>query len=347
MQRPNQSENDGTDHFLRLDDWRKYKLQIGNPMSEPSSFLDDHITMTDSEPRTGVFIDPRLKRHELGFLEVADKPTPEQLQTYYANLYFQNEQANYRKSYPEDELRFFRAKIAQKAAVVSSLRGFNRTGTMLDVGCGEGFALAWFQEHGWQVEGIDYSISGVNAMNPKMQSLVRTGDVFCLLQERIDAGLRYDIVWLTNVLEHVLQPIELLKSLRRVVAADGVLVVTVPNDGSSYQQQLYEHGDISERFWIAIPDHLAYFTHESLSRTAEATGWACPTIIGDFPIDWFLMHSASNYVRDRSKGPDAHKARVRMELLLSQLPCDQVNDFYRAMAAVGMGRGLTAFLTPK
>lgn len=291
--------------------------------------------------------DPRLKRHELGFLEVADKPTAEQLKAYYAELYYQTERANYRKAYPEDELRYLNLKIAQRAALVDSLRGTGNTGSMLDVGCGEGFALAWFQARGWTVEGIDHSIAGIEAMNPAMQPFVETGDVFGLLQDRIEAGKRFDLVWLTHVLEHVLQPVELLTSLRQLVMPGGMLVVTVPNDGSVYQQRLLENGDIPNPFWIAIPDHLAYFTRESLARTAEATGWTCHDVVGDFPIDWFLLHEGSNYVQDRAKGPAAHKARIRMELLLGELPHEMVNAYYGAMARVGLGRSLTAFLSAK
>lgn len=291
-------------------------------------------------------IDPRLRRHALGFLEVAEKPTQQELADYYAKLYFQTERANYRKSYPPDELRYFDLKVAQRAAAVAAIRGTTHPGRLLDVGCGEGFALAWFAAEGWDVDGIDFSSAGVEAMNPAMLPHLQTGDLFALLGEKIEANARFDVVWLTNVLEHVPDPVALLVRLRRLVADDGVLVVTVPNDGSRFQQRLLEDGDIPASFWVAIPDHLAYFTHGSIATTAEATGWACRDVIADFPIDWFLLHDGSNYVRDRARGPAAHRARLRMELLLGDQPHEDVNAYYRALARVGLGRNLTAFLSP-
>ncbi len=69
-------------------------------------------------------------------------------------------------------------------------------------------------------------------------------------------------------------------------------------------------------------------------------------MVGDFPIDLFLLHPGSNYVRDPSQGAEAHKARVQAELFLGQYPHQRVNDFYSALASVGLGRNLTAFLTP-
>lgn len=290
--------------------------------------------------------DERLVRHRLGFLQVREPPKAEALQAYYAGAYYQAERGNYRKAYPDDELAYLRLKIAQKAEIVAGLRGAEAPGRMLDVGCGEGFALAWFGEGGWTVEGLDFSSAGVAAQNPELLPRLTTGDVFSELDEKIARGEQYDLVWLNHVIEHVVDPVGLLRSLRRLVAPSGVLVVTAPNDGSELQEDLLAHGDIPERFWIALPDHLSYFTAESLRRTAEETGWTCRDLIGDFPIDLFLLHEGSNYVKDRAQGPGAHRARIRFELLLGRREPDRVNDFYRAMAQVGLGRSLTAFLTP-
>lgn len=290
--------------------------------------------------------DPRLRRHPLGFLQVANTPSPEELKAYYADLYYQTEKGSYRKEYSADERAFINLKIAQKASLIAAVRG-SSPGSLLDVGCGEGFTLDWFSRAGWSVQGIDHSVAGLENMNPHMISKVEVGDLFALLEQRISDGHRYDVVWLSNVLEHVPDPVGLLTSLRQLVSQNGALVATVPNDGSTYQERLLTDGDIPERFWIAIPDHLAYFSYESLVRVAQATGWQSHDVVADFPIDWFLLHPGSNYVRDRENGPAAHRARVRMELILGERPFETVNQFYGAMARLGLGRNLTAFLLPK
>jgi len=288
--------------------------------------------------------DARLVRHELGFLQVADIPSAEALQAYYAERYFQTAQGGYEISYSKDELRYFDVLIERKAHAIAEIRGA-APGTMLDVGCGEGFALAWFARHGWTVEGLDHSRAGLSAMNPEMLPFAHFGDVFGLLEERIRDARSYDLVWMTNVLEHVVDPVGMLNALGALVAPGGILVITVPNDGSRFQEMLLESGHIPERFWIAPPDHLAYFDQTSLRAVAAATGWDCREISADFPIDFFLMHDGSNYVRDPAKGKAAHRARIAMELLLAEQPVAKVNDYHRAMAAVGLGRTLTAVLT--
>jgi 2-polyprenyl-3-methyl-5-hydroxy-6-metoxy-1,4-benzoquinol methylase len=261
--------------------------------------------------------DPRLKYNDLGFLEVVNPPSPEALKAYYAERYYQTEQGSYQKVYSEKELAYLNLKIAQKANVVKSLSEKKTPGSFLDVGCGEGFALAWFSENGWSVEGIDYSVAGLEAMNPALLSQVESGDLFEILDRRISEGKRHDLIWLNNVLEHVADPVNLLKSLKHLIAPDGILVVTVPNDGSIYQEFLLKNGNIPERFWIAIPDHLSYFTYDSLVRIAEACGWNCNEIIAEFPIDLFLLHPGSNYVQDRMQGSFAHQARLEMDLMMS------------------------------
>jgi hypothetical protein len=41
----------------------------------------------------------------------------------------------------------------------------------------------------------------------------------------------------------------------------------VPNDGSEYQEGLLRDGLIDRRFWIAIPDHMSYFTSDSTASS--------------------------------------------------------------------------------
>lgn len=291
-------------------------------------------------------MEPRLRRHEYGFLELVDRPSEDELAQYYAQTYFQTERANYRSSYPPEELEVIRLRIALRAARARALRGDDRPGSLLDVGCGEGFVLAHFHAEGWDVAGIDFSRAGVEAMNPEMSAYVEQADVFHALDRLISGSDRYDLVWLGNVLEHVLDPVGLLMVLRNLVAPGGLLVATVPNDGSRYQENLLETGDIPERFWIAAPDHMSYFTADALRTTADNTGWECLDIQADFPIDLFLAHEGSNYVRDRAKGPAAHRARLRVEGIIGEAGLEAASAFYSALAGVGLGRNLTAYLRP-
>jgi 2-polyprenyl-3-methyl-5-hydroxy-6-metoxy-1,4-benzoquinol methylase len=292
--------------------------------------------------------DKKLKRHPLGFWEVADKPSEQELSDYYTNKYYQTERANYRKSYPDKELEVIRKKVSQRINKVEQLRGgIQKLGRILDVGCGEGFALAEFQRRGWEVEGIDHSVEGLKRMNRRLLGYVEQGDVFELLERRIQNDKTYDVVWLNNVLEHVTDPLVLLKALRRLIADDGVLVVTVPNDFSELQERLLAEQEIGERFWVTLPDHPSYFTSDTLKEAAKATGWCCQNVLADFPIDMYLAHRGSNYVMDRSNGPRAHRAKLILEQLIGDKGEEKANLLYEALADVGLGRNITGFLLPE
>lgn len=291
--------------------------------------------------------DKRLRKHALGFWEVKEKPSERELSDYYTNKYYQTERSNYRKQYPREELEVIRFKVLQRLDMIRNVRNtVCESGRMLDVGCGEGFALAEFKKLGWIVEGIDHSIEGLRMMNPELLSSVEQGNVFELLQARINRGEAYDVVWLNNVLEHVTNPLELLNSLRCLIADDGVLVVTVPNDFNELQEKMLTEGDIPDRFWVVLPDHLSYFSSESLRAVAEATGWCCSNVLADFPIDFFLAHTGSNYIVNSNNGADAHRARLMLEHLIATKGSDRANRLFEALADLGLGRNITGFFTP-
>jgi len=291
-------------------------------------------------------MDGRLRRHNYGFLEVVSPPDVSELTEYYKAKYYQAEHGNYRASYSREELDAIRLRISLKAQRADELRGCRDVGRLLDVGCGEGFVLDAYSSEGWFVRGIDHSAAGVLRMNKHIADRVDQGDLFTKLEEDIKEAASYDLVWLVNVLEHVTMPIDLLLHLRRLVATDGLLIVTVPNDGSEYHELLWELGLISERFWIAPPEHLSYFTSPSLVRSAEETGWKVLDLQGDFPIDVFLSHSGSNYVEDKKQGPAAHAARLNLEKLIGKAGPTAANAFYSSLASVGLGRNITAYLAP-
>lgn len=293
-------------------------------------------------------MDQRLKKHPLGFWEIAAKPTSQELHQYYADKYYQEAKGSYELEYTKDELLYFRAKLEQRSSVLQRhLSSFNNgVKRLLDVGCGEGYALAFFREQGWSVKGIDFSSAGVESKNPGCMDALVTGDIFALLEAEIATGQTYDVVWLQNVLEHVIDPLDLLKSLRTLVSPGGLAVVTVPNDCSIIQRGALDNQHIDGAFWVAPPDHLTYFDHVSLTNVANETGWKCAEMLADFPVDLFLFHPGSNYVRDKSAGKPAHKARVQIENLIHQQSIEDVLTFWSAAAKLGIGRDITAFLRP-
>jgi len=289
---------------------------------------------------------PELKQHELGYWEAIDKPSDEALSEYYAQKYYQTLKGNHQKQYSDEELEFYKAKVEQKEYIIHQLLPNINSKTMLDVGCGEGFDLAHFANLGWQVKGIDFSSNGMESHNPDYLPYLETGNIYDLLNSELKAGNQYSVVWLQNVLEHVKDPQDLLNQLKPLVHKNGCAVITVPNDFSELQKFAIESNKINRPFWVALPDHLAYFDYQSLNSIADYTGWQPLTTIADFPIDWYLMNHESNYIADTTKGKGAHFARLALENLIHQQPMEPVLNFFESLAKIGMGRNITIFLKP-
>jgi 2-polyprenyl-3-methyl-5-hydroxy-6-metoxy-1,4-benzoquinol methylase len=299
-----------------------------------------------------MMIPPTLRRNTYGYYEVIDKPSPAELKEYYAKQYYQQSKATYQSEYSAEEREHLVNKLKLRHFVVEDLRQAapdipGQPSSSLDVGCGEGWALAYFREQNWQVLGLDYGHYGLERFHPELRENLRTGDLYEQLRVLWTEGHRFDLLWMDNVLEHVTDPKELLRLCRALVAPHGVLMVEVPNDFSVLQEYLFSSGHINQPFWVALPDHLSYFNRAGLTRLGDATGWHTARILADHPIDLDLLNPATNYVRNRAVGPASHQTRIALDNLLMRTSTPAaVASYYHGLAEVGLGRNLVAFLQP-
>tara|TARA_B100001250_G_scaffold414603_1_gene454452 strand:+ start:13548 stop:14423 length:876 start_codon:yes stop_codon:yes gene_type:complete len=289
-------------------------------------------------------MDPRLKKNKLGFYELVDKPSNQVLSNYYKNKYYQQKKGLYDYQYKDSEINYKILRLNIQFEIISNIISKNDKKSLLDIGCGEGFTLNYFFNNGWDVSGIDFSSYGAEIHNPTLVKFISVGDLYDNLEIIENKNLCYDLIFLTNVLEHVQKPVNLMKRINKITKKGGMLVLTVPNDASDLQEYCLEHKMIKDRFWITPPDHLSYFDYKSIKNVAHHTGWECSKIISEFPIDLYLLNPASNYIMKKNNGKKAHFARIHSEIILSKQKITDVIEFYSSMAKVGLGRDLTAFL---
>ncbi len=289
----------------------------------------------------------KVIKNDYGFYEVADKPTQEELRAYYAEKYYQTAQGSYEKAYSEAEKNYFRAKTEQKhIAAKPHLRlSQDMKPRFLDVGCGEGWSLAYFADIGWECQGLDFSAFGCQQQNPAVFDRVLVGNIYDNLAGLAERSEKYDVILLDNVLEHVLDPLQLLKTMQQLLRDGGTLLVEVPNDFSVLHQLLIHEKYISREFWVVPPDHLSYFGKEGLVRIAEAAGWQAQALVADYPIDWGLLNRATNYVDNPAVGKDCHNARIATENLLHSISPEKTVALYAQLADLGLGRTILAVLT--
>lgn len=276
---------------------------------------------------------------DYGFLKLYTPPSLEQLQIHYQELYFQNNYGNYRRRYSSEEIHSLERQVQRSLSFLGIDNGNGQNA--LDLGCGEGFAGAALQKMGFSVSLVDYSSAGLLAQNPSLEDQSMTADLMQFLEETPRV---FDVVWCSHVIEHVLDPKKFMRALQRVLHEASTLVITVPNDGSRYQEFLLSQGYVQHRWWVSPPDHISYFNRESFIRLAEGCGYSVESVWASMPIDWFLLNQASNYVEDKSLGQKAYFATLALERFLDDGELEKQFQLRSAIAEAGLGRDLTFVL---
>jgi len=153
---------------------------------------------------------------------------------------------------------------------------------------------------------------------------------------------KFEFINLSNVLEHVIDPVEILKTFQTLLAKHALLRVCIPNDYSLYQDFLVQKNYTTDT-WFSPPDHLHYFTFESLHRLFLSLGYKIVIEMGDFPIELYLANPTSNSYTARQKAKDAHTARVEVDNFLFSHGRDKYIDFYKASASIGLSRQIIIY----
>ena len=151
------------------------------------------------------------------------------------------------------------------------------------------------------------------------------------------------MILLDNVLEHVLEPEELIKYLPGNLNDNGILIIEVPNDFSILQKYLYHQQKIDKAFWVAIPDHISYFNANGLKNLMHANGWELFHLNTDYPLDLHLINPDTNYVKDKTKGKNVHLSRVEIENLLDDINSELAIKLLSVYAEMGLGRNITGY----
>lgn len=277
-------------------------------------------------------------------------PTVQELQNYYTTKYYQdaNGSTTYDAVYTNEELDHKR--LESDLALLALSEKINDTNdkiSLLEFGCGEGFFLKQAStQTNWDICGVDFSQFGLQKWHPEISDKCSFGDSYAYLDQYIQENKTFDICVLRNVLEHVVDPRKLLIDLKKILTQRGLLLITVPNDYSTTQMHAMKYGFIDHDFWFLPPDHLYYFNTTNIVSFVEDGGYEVLDMFSSFPVDFFLFHSGSNYVKERKNGKEAHFARVNLDLIMAKSGIKNLLNLYRSMAKCGVGRDITIILQP-
>jgi 2-polyprenyl-3-methyl-5-hydroxy-6-metoxy-1,4-benzoquinol methylase len=279
------------------------------------------------------------KKTEKGYYTVDPYPTAEELKNFYANEYYYIH-PSYKDEYTPLEIE--QKKIRAELTIYSIENLRKDKGSVLEIGCGEGFIIEEARNKGFAVRGIDFSDIGIKRYHPHLIASVDVGDAYVFLEDYFKNNIKYDICIIQNVLEHVLEPALLIASIKKILNNNGLLVLTAPNDFSRLQEKLMELKYIDREYWFAPPQHLSYFNVDSIKPFITDLGFEIKDAYADFPIEWFLFHKGSNYVINPAEnGKPAHNARLQLDIMLAENGMEACLNFHRALTQCNMGRNVT------
>jgi SAM-dependent methyltransferase len=208
---------------------------------------------------------------------------------------------------------------------------------LLDIGCGPGFFLKTAIARGWEAHGIEPSAQA--AAHARSLGAAITEGFFNAQSAAAPEfqNASFDVVNLTNVLEHVPDAAATLKRAAGLLPPGGILCVGVPNDFSPFQIAAKSAAKTGE-WWLAPPHHLNYFDFESLEGAITKLGLTVVERTTSFPMEAFVM-MGDNYVGDAGLGRACHGKRKNFDFAFEKAGLTHLRrDFYKALAGMGIGR---------
>lgn len=278
-----------------------------------------------------------IKCRSCGFIHMNPIPSQEELQRIYKEEYYSIEKPQFIERHLED-IEWWNIVFDDRYDFLEEHLPKNRR-MILDIGCGPGFFLK---------RGIDRDWKGLGVEPSKQAAEYAKGLGVEVVNRFLDAsgvgsgGEKFDAIYISEVLEHSREPINVCKTSYELLSDGGIICVVVPNDYNPFQKAIREELGF-EPYWLAPPHHINYFTFDSLQVLLERTGFKILKKDAMFPIDIFLL-MGDNYVGNDKIGRACHARRKRFEINLRQAG---MNDFkkelYEFFASKNIGREIVLF----
>ena len=218
----------------------------------------------------------------------------------------------------------------------SAFRWVPRNVRVLDIGCGFGESLGYHRNRGCDAHGVEADANILRVA--RLHGLqVRVG----LFDANAYEPGSFDVVTLDQVMEHVNDPVAVLRGVAQVLTQDGMAVLSTPN-AQGWGARLFG------RRWIHwhAPYHVQFFSLESMQQAAKASGLrleAAHTITNSAWLGFQWCHLLSPVAEGRPSAfwsPSAPRSRwhqlgFRVASLLDRLGINAL--LTRLFDAMGIG----------
>ncbi|MCK9932320.1 class I SAM-dependent methyltransferase [Frankia sp. Mgl5] len=158
-------------------------------------------------------------------------------------------------------------------------------GRVLDCGCGAGDNARLLRQQGWQVTGVTLDPAELVAATAECVA-TELADLSAGLPFAADGS--FDLVLLSHILEHLVDPAALIAEARRVLAPGGRIAIALPNVAHFRQRALHLLGRFEyTETGVMDSTHVRFFTVETARRLLETNGLAIVASDASGGLPWW------------------------------------------------------------
>lgn len=165
---------------------------------------------------------------------------------------------------------------------IKNILNVDKSARIIELGSGLGYFTYSLNVAGYNVQGLDISLDAVNNANKKFGDYYLCGDLFDFAEYNLDS---YDIVIMTEVIEHLDDPKEFIKAIKRMLKSNGKLIFTTPNK-SFYPNSISWYTD-------SPPVHCWWFSEKSIRYIADLLNMKLTFVEFD---DYYKKHPFINKI---------------------------------------------------
>jgi len=194
-----------------------------------------------------------------------------------------------------------------KGEKASTFRWVPKNVKVLDIGCGFGESLGYHQARGCEVYGVEAD-SNIRKVADKFGFNVKVG----LFDSKDYEENKFDYVTMDQVVEHLTDPINVLKGISEILKSNGQVILSTPN-ANGWGAKFFK------KRWINwhTPYHLQFFSKLSLEKMADESGLEIEkikTITNSRWINYQWIHSIY-FPKEGSKSIFWSSNSVKLSLL--------------------------------
>lgn len=155
-----------------------------------------------------------------------------------------------------------KSRSMQFQKILKTIHCYISKGRLLDIGAGNGLLVQRALQMGYFAEGIEPS----QWLQQKAENEYNLPVYFGTFPNPKCLG-PYDIITLIDVIEHVSQPLTLLKEIRKAITPNGILVLNTPDVDSLMARIL------KWKWWHFRVAHIGYFNKKNIALALEKSGF--------------------------------------------------------------------------